>query len=350
MDAVEDELDVRYHRGLKPDVYYRCPTLESLDGALQNELQKNAASFIPVEIITEFVFAAASTITVPATQQTNLGALAILPAEYPQSITVQRAIARSVIDVVQAIDDFKYTERQAVNKEGSDGVRFKYVSNEKKDGNQSAPTNSRIHTLPTYDCGGAVFIKFSTKRDAINVVYKHNPIHRDVKKRGRPKKSRDDAESDPSQRPKQKRGRPKKDRDDFQVPDRYAAAQMDMFTSPEDSRASIPGKTASKKKKKGKQAGSLPTENAASPPAAAAKPMKGPCIRCREKQIKCDQTKPTCNQCSRGLWQCFYELTRPMKRSKSGCYQCKQRKRKCSEEKPLCAYCLKVDDDCEYPE
>jgi hypothetical protein len=28
MDDLEDELDLRYHRGLKPDVYYRCPTLE----------------------------------------------------------------------------------------------------------------------------------------------------------------------------------------------------------------------------------------------------------------------------------------------------------------------------------
>jgi hypothetical protein len=32
-------------------------------------------------------------------------------------------------------------------------------------------------SLPTYDCGGALHIKFSIKREAINVVYKHNPIH-----------------------------------------------------------------------------------------------------------------------------------------------------------------------------
>jgi hypothetical protein len=31
--------------------------------------------------------------------------------------------------------------------------------------------------LPTYDCGGAIHIKFSLKREAINVVYKHNLIH-----------------------------------------------------------------------------------------------------------------------------------------------------------------------------
>lgn len=30
---------------------------------------------------------------------------------------------------------------------------------------------------PTYDCGGAIHIKFSLKRDALNAVYKHNSIH-----------------------------------------------------------------------------------------------------------------------------------------------------------------------------
>lgn len=30
---------------------------------------------------------------------------------------------------------------------------------------------------PTYDCGGAIHLKFSIKREAINVVYQHNPIH-----------------------------------------------------------------------------------------------------------------------------------------------------------------------------
>ena len=34
------------------------------------------------------------------------------------------------------------------------------------------------HAQPTrHDCGGAIHIKFSLKREAINVVYKHIPIH-----------------------------------------------------------------------------------------------------------------------------------------------------------------------------
>lgn len=28
MEDLEDELDLRYHKGLDPDVYFRCPTLE----------------------------------------------------------------------------------------------------------------------------------------------------------------------------------------------------------------------------------------------------------------------------------------------------------------------------------
>jgi hypothetical protein len=41
-------------------------------------------------------------------------------------------------------------------------------------------SDARQPRLATYDCGGAIHIRFSTKRDAINIIYKHNPIHRDV--------------------------------------------------------------------------------------------------------------------------------------------------------------------------
>lgn len=103
----------------------------------------SSVSIIPVEIVTEFVFLAGSTITLPVTEQNNLEALNLIPAEVPQSITVeqalcriiegkdrlkvQRVIARSFVNVIQSIDGFKYSERQALNKEGSNGTRFKYV-------------------------------------------------------------------------------------------------------------------------------------------------------------------------------------------------------------------------------
>jgi hypothetical protein len=62
---------------------------------LRNELEKNASSLIPVETVTEFVFGAASTITVPVAHQTALDAL-IEPAEYLQSITVDYALCRDI--------------------------------------------------------------------------------------------------------------------------------------------------------------------------------------------------------------------------------------------------------------
>ena len=72
-------------------------------------------------------------------------------------------------------------------------MRLKYVcrdslqnrdrkSNTKKEKSQDndaceVETRKRPILLPTYDCEGAIHVKFSLKRQAINVVYKHNPIH-----------------------------------------------------------------------------------------------------------------------------------------------------------------------------
>jgi hypothetical protein len=58
-------------------------------------LDKNTASLIPVDVVTEFVFAAASTITIPVAQQPALDAL-IQPADYMQSMTVEYALCRDI--------------------------------------------------------------------------------------------------------------------------------------------------------------------------------------------------------------------------------------------------------------
>lgn len=62
---------------------------------MRNEIEKNASSLIPVEIVTEFVFTAASTITIPVAQQTALDAL-IEPAGYLQSIIADYALCRDI--------------------------------------------------------------------------------------------------------------------------------------------------------------------------------------------------------------------------------------------------------------
>ena len=204
-------VDLRHRRLLEPDVYYKCPTLESLDAALRNELERVSQSLIPEEAVIEFLFSAEATITIPVSQQANLGELGIFPAELPQVTTVdrtlcrdivgqsrlkiQRAIAKCFVELVQQIDGFQYRERRAENRENSDGIRFKFVCTESlqnrdrignrkrgeiKDGEaittEAAPQRTRF---PSHDCGGAIHIKFSTKKNAINLVYRHTSIHRD---------------------------------------------------------------------------------------------------------------------------------------------------------------------------
>ncbi|KAF2028151.1 hypothetical protein EK21DRAFT_102004 [Setomelanomma holmii] len=353
MDDLEDELDLRYHRRLEPEVYHRCPTHESLDGALRNELEKNASSLIPVEIVTEFVFAAASTITIPVVHQLALKAL-IQPADHLQSITVDYALCRdidvrSIIEAIQDADGFKYSERSAQSKEGGDGARLKYVcqdslqnrdrkNNMKKEKHhdseesETQPKKRGQVLLPTYGCGGAIHVKFSIERQAINVVYKHNPIHTSpANGESNLPPLAVETVSTPASKPKaangtKERKRKRSKKDAVEVEDDYRDPDFDMSTYPE------APETAGKKKRK-KSAAS------ASPDASR---------KLGTKKIKCNEVKPTCNQCRRGLWTCQYELPGAKKRSKNGCINCKTRKRKCTEERPSCAYCLRIDDDCEY--
>ncbi|KAF1927347.1 uncharacterized protein M421DRAFT_101765 [Didymella exigua CBS 183.55] len=387
MDDLDDELDLRYHRGVKPDVYYRVPTSESLDGALRNELERNASTLIPSDIVTEFVFAAASTVTVPVTQQANLDAL-IEPQDYAQSIQVeyalcrefnskdrlkiQRAVSKSIVAAIEEADGFKYSERRAYNsKTGGDGARLNYVcqdslqnkdrkANKKKetdaeDGDSDGATNR--DTIPTYDCGGAIRVKFSIKRGAINVVYKHNPIHRDVDIPLTSHSVSAVPQANGGATPKaakapngsvKKRKRSKKD-PDVGINDELHDPDLDMSTSPDASKSSAKKKRKSKDTATFAAGSSKPKKSAArepSPPLSLAKNKA--CIRCREEKIKCDEAKPVCNQCKRGLWTCQYEVAGTKQRSKNGCVSCKQRRRKCTEEKPYCAYCLKKNDNCEY--
>lgn len=106
---------------------------------------------------------------------------------------------RSIVAAIEDADGFKYSERHAYNpKIGGDGARLRYVcqdslenrdrkANKKKKEtdveNEDENNEHRHDRNPTYNCGGAIHVKFSIKREAINVVYKHNLIHRDVESR-----------------------------------------------------------------------------------------------------------------------------------------------------------------------
>jgi hypothetical protein len=244
--------------------------------------------------------------------------------------------------------------------------------------------------LPTYDCGGAIHIKFSLKREAINIVYKHNPIHttREIDDRyvrsthaiatecrfqltpgSLPALATDNGVAPTIAATEEKKTgkRKRSERDEVEAEHNFRDPDMDMSTSPEAPRSStkkkgkknggqasptIARKTSTKKSKNAKSP-ALPNKSRKkaliSEPSPPPIPLRGKaCIRCRERKIKCNEAKPTCNQCQRGLWTCQYEILSNKKRPKNGCLNCKQRRRKCTEERPSCAHCLRLDDECEY--
>ncbi|OCL05214.1 hypothetical protein AOQ84DRAFT_345127 [Glonium stellatum] len=204
-------------RGPKSETTYECRTLEALESYLQSEMESGSRSLIPETVAAEFLFGINSTITMPIAQQEN-GSAAGSSTGLPQRIVSveeafcrkmdskarvkpQRAIAKSLVEAVQKLDGFRYTERQAWGHKNDDGTRFKFVCVDslqnrdrvanikaralKKQGGEDAE-NSFVEiagspsALPTYDCCGSIHVKFSIQKGCIDVIYRHTPIHRDT--------------------------------------------------------------------------------------------------------------------------------------------------------------------------
>ena len=145
----------------------------------------------------------------------------------------QRAVGRAILKSISEIDGFQYFEKEAWDTKHADGYRFKYLckdSYQNKDraankgrkstdpmsfqsvnGNGSAagtptaqpvdghagdqspskgdvsewfkkhgltpPAAESPQRLPTYDCKGSIFVKFSSSQGVVDVVYQHLPIH-----------------------------------------------------------------------------------------------------------------------------------------------------------------------------
>jgi hypothetical protein len=41
-----------------------------------------------------------------------------------------------------------------------------------------------VTRLPTYDCKGSIFVKFSASQQIVDVVYQHLPVHREPPSNG----------------------------------------------------------------------------------------------------------------------------------------------------------------------
>ncbi|OCK74481.1 hypothetical protein K432DRAFT_409819 [Lepidopterella palustris CBS 459.81] len=140
----------RKPRGPQPETAYRCRNLETLETYLRDELQSRSESLIPEMVTAKFLFSVDAIINVSEALQENLPSSRSSNGSVPNALHVEQtlyrttggkervkpqiAIAKSVVNAVQRVDCFKYTERQAWGyiqgaKEGSgdDGTRFKFV-------------------------------------------------------------------------------------------------------------------------------------------------------------------------------------------------------------------------------
>ncbi|GAB7366824.1 hypothetical protein MBLNU230_g0996t1 [Neophaeotheca triangularis] len=122
---------------------------------------------------------------------------------------VQRAASRGLIAAVEDVDGFRYTFNNAWAAKDEEGQRFSYIcqdSMQNKDrhanGYLRAVKNAKLPVSeneaargarkPTYDCKGAVSVKFSRTRGLAEVFYRHFAIHKTVAERrpgGRTRKS-----------------------------------------------------------------------------------------------------------------------------------------------------------------
>lgn len=112
----------------------------------------------------------------------------------------QRAAARGVVVAIQDLDGFKYSFNNNWTSKDDDGFRYSYtcldsLENKDRHANGFRRTNAakrrpgagtRGVRKPTYDCKGQIAVKFSGVRQSVEVVYKHNPIHKTVAERKPP--------------------------------------------------------------------------------------------------------------------------------------------------------------------
>ena len=148
-------------------------------------------------------------------------------------VAKQKAVARAIVNAVQEVDGYKYANARQHPLKEEEGVRIAFTCNDSqqnkdraantKEGRASEAANQGSEEieggeegkrkrpksrLPTYDCKGAVNVKFSTKSQVLEVKYRHLMVHRETAWRSRGKQivSKQDAETLKTKRRKMKEG------------------------------------------------------------------------------------------------------------------------------------------------
>ncbi|KAL9080596.1 MAG: hypothetical protein Q9157_000651 [Trypethelium eluteriae] len=295
----------------------------------------------------------------------------------------QKAVARAIVDTVQETDGYMYARtHQRVLKE-EQGVHMTFncsdsqqnkdrVANKKRskagDANQeqdegreggilegengeNVEKNNKKTSkrLPTYDCKGAVTVRFSSKSKVLEVVYRHLMVHRETAWQTRQPRKRASKEEAELRREEKRKAKEKERRagvsrlsptigkrkrgplsaegqknmeaneqglgagevnggTDSQSPERWKLASGSMDESNLDTLAEL---LRADIDNMNQEAAAVAAAIAASEDTRiageTAKTMgqkkktvrtKGNCLTCRKRKVKCDQTKPRCATCT----------------------------------------------------
>jgi hypothetical protein len=136
-------------RGPKPNLSVFCQSLAELDRVLREQFEQSMQSLVPELIYSQFQFNMAVSLPItgltdeikvsygfPAADSTpnenevvHLSvSLAVAPlGDAKLKLKRQRAVSREILKAIQAVDGFRYLEKEAWDTKHYDGYRFKYL-------------------------------------------------------------------------------------------------------------------------------------------------------------------------------------------------------------------------------
>ena len=143
----------------------------------------------------------------------------------------QKAVARAIVNAVQEVDGYKYqhARQRGLKEQGSHLTYFCNDSQQNKErmanntkkavatedapeegGEGGATKKKRNSILPTYDCKGAVTVKFDSKAQVLDVGYRHMMLHRETAWRSQKQKP---ANSEEAEARRERRKKAKEERE-----------------------------------------------------------------------------------------------------------------------------------------
>ncbi|KAF2461211.1 hypothetical protein BDY21DRAFT_140913 [Lineolata rhizophorae] len=246
----------------------------------------------------------------------------------------QRAIGKVIVDAVERVDGFRYSFHNNWLSREDNAFRFSYFCNDsllnkgRKNNHKnqiSGGDPTKRSKKPVYDCRGLIAVKFSETKQALEVIYKHIPLHQTYEERApiprKDSKRRQWLEQhEPDKLSKKRKSLPPDDLEKqkgLMKPNSFKTKDESMGSAEHELRMSslqslltlIQRDDGSvEEHQQSPTLGSFESPNAQAPLTAIstnksnnnnsnAKNHGRTCDVCREKRIRCDATRPRCKQC-----------------------------------------------------